>query len=120
MIGKTKGKIEDGISKAIIKFEKEHLGRGPQEVKTYIFDDMVFVRLKGMLTPGEQQLARTPKGRNLIKQVRMQLLEGSRDLLDAIIFEATGRRNITLHNDISTKTGERIMVFTLDRPFEIH
>jgi uncharacterized protein YbcI len=113
---KTKGQMEDDISKAIVKFEKEHLGRGPQEVKTYIVDDMVFVRLKGMLTPGERQLARTSEGRNLTKQMRMQLLETSRDILDMIIYEATGRRNISLHSDISTKTGERIMVFTLDRP----
>lgn len=114
---KTKGQIEAEISEAIIKFEKEYMGRGPEETKTYIIDDMVLVRLQGVLTPAEKQLAKTDedtKGRALIKQVRIELLERARMLLETIIQDTTGKRVKSLHTDISTSTGERVIIFTLD------
>lgn len=114
---KTKGQIEAEISEAVIKFEKEYMGRGPDETKTYLIDDMVFIRLKGVLTPAEKQLAKTAdstQGRSLIKQVRIELLEKAKPLLDTIIHDITGRTVKSLHTDISTVTGERIIIFTLD------
>jgi uncharacterized protein YbcI len=115
---KTKGQIEAQISEAIIKFEKEYMGRGPQETKTYIIRDIVFVRLKGVLTPTEEQLAKSAEGAELIKKARMQLLEGARVLLENIISDITSCQVKSLHTDISTKTGERIIVFTLDQNLE--
>ena len=114
---KTKGQLEAEISEAIIKFEKEYMGRGPDETKTYIIDDMVMVRLRGVLTPAEKQLAKTDegtRGRALIKQVRIELLEKGRTLLETIIRDITGRKVTSLHTDISTVTGERVIIFTLD------
>ncbi|MBD3245825.1 MAG: DUF2294 family protein [Candidatus Omnitrophica bacterium] len=116
----TKGQIEASVSEAIIKFEKEYMGRGPQEAKTYILKDLIFVRLKGVLTPAEEQLAKTAGGAELIKKTRMQLLEGARKLLENIVSDITQCRVKSLHTDISTKTGERIIIFTLDRDFEAH
>ena len=114
----TKGQIEAAVSEAIIKFEKEYMGRGPMETKTYIIKDMVFVRLKGVLTPVEEQLARTSEGAELIKKTRMQLLEGARVLLENIISDITACQVKSLHTDISTKTGERVIIFTLDQNLE--
>jgi uncharacterized protein YbcI len=116
----TRGQIEARISEAIIKFEKEYMGRGPTEAKTYIIKDMVFVRLKGVLTPAEEQLSKTAEGAELIKKTRMQLLEESRALLENIVSDITKCQVRSLHTDISTKTGERIIVFTLDQDFEIN
>lgn len=114
---KKKGQLEAEISEAIILFERESLGRGPEETKTYIIDDMVLVRLRGVLTRAEKELARTverARGRDLIKQVRIELLERARPLLEAVIADATGRRVLSLHTDISTATGERLIVFVLE------
>ncbi len=114
---KTKGQIEAEISEAIIKFEKEYMGRGPDETKTYIINDMIVIRLQRVLTPAEQQLAKSnddTKGRSLIKQVRRELLEKARPLLEAMIQDITRRKISSMHTDISTATGERVIVFTLD------
>lgn len=114
---KTKGQIEAEITEAVIKFEKEYMGRGPVEAKTYIIDDMVLVRLKGVMSRAEQQLATeggSPRGRDLVKQVRCESLERGRMLLEAVVRNATGRNTVSLHTDISTVTGERVIVFTLD------
>ena len=114
----TKGQTEAQISEAIIKFEKEYMGRGPMETKTYIIKDMVFVRLKGVLTPAEEQLAKTIAGADLIKKTRIQLLEGARVLLENMISDITACQIKSLHTDISTRTGERIIIFTLDQNLE--
>lgn len=110
----TIGQIEAQISDAIIKFEKEYMGRGPTETKTYILRDMVVVRLKGVLSPAEKKLAKTAVGADLIKKTRVQLIEGAKDLLDKIISDITKLKITSLHSDISTKTGERIIIFTLN------
>jgi len=120
---KSKGQIEAEISEALIKFEKEYMGRGPEETKTYIIGDMVVVRLQRVLTPAEQQLAGTndeTTGRTLIKRVRTELLEKARPLLEQIIVGLTGRRVKSLHTDISTITGERVIIFTLESPLPFH
>lgn len=106
------------ISQAIVRFEKEFMGRGPLEVRTYIIDDMVLVRLKNVLTPAEIKLAASEekrRGRYLIKQMRQELIEQGRPLLDAVIQDILGIGVLSLHTDISARTGERIIVFTLDR-----
>lgn len=113
---KTKGQLEAEISEAIIRFEREYMGRGPEGARTYIMDDLVVVRLQGVLTPAETRLAQIggdTNGRNLIKQVRSELLEKARPLLEAIVHDITAREIKSLHTDISTITGERIIVFSL-------
>jgi len=113
---KTKGQVEAEISEALIKFEKEYMGRGPLETKTYIIDDMVVVRLKGVLTKAEHQLTQTGsnESRDLIKKMRIALLEKGRPLLEAVVESILSRKVTSLHTDISTHTGERIIIFVLD------
>ncbi|MFH1580692.1 MAG: DUF2294 domain-containing protein [Pseudomonadota bacterium] len=118
MQNKTIGQIESDICDAIIKFEKEYLGRGPKEGKVHILGDMVVVRLKGVLTPAEEQLSKTSEGSGLIKKVRMSLLEGARTILENFMLEITGCQVVSLHTDISTKKGERMIVFILDKNLE--
>jgi uncharacterized protein YbcI len=74
------------------------------------------VRLQGVLTAAEQHLVKTllpAKGRDLLKQVRFQLVETARPMLEKTIHESTGAAVLSLHHDISTVTGEEIVVFTL-------
>ena len=119
-MNRTGGQVEAEISEAIIKFEKEYMGRGPLETKSYIIDDLILVRLKDVLTRAEKQLAKAGenrKGRDLIKQVRIELLEKGRPLLESAIQKITGIKIVSLHTDISVKTGERMIIFTLaDKP----
>jgi uncharacterized protein YbcI len=113
----NRGDMEAKVSQAIIQFEKEYMGRGPLEAKTYFVDDMVLVRLKGVLSPAEHKLVEAEErhlGRELIKQARHKLLEHGRPLLEAVIQDILGIGVRSLHTDISTKTGERIIVFTLE------
>lgn len=110
---KTAGQLEAQITEALIQFEKEYMGRGPTECRTYIIEDMLLIRLKGVLTPAEQHLAKSADGRELVKKIRANLLEQAQPLLAKTIEEITSITVISLFTDINTSTGERIILFAL-------
>jgi uncharacterized protein YbcI len=113
---KTVGELEAEISQAMIRFEKEFMGRGPLETKSYLLDDLVVIRLRGVLTQAEIKLAATgdrQRGRYLLKQVRQELIDHARPMLETLIRDILGVDVSSLHTDISTKTGERIVVLSL-------
>jgi uncharacterized protein YbcI len=115
---KTQGEIEAAICEGVSCFEQEYMGRGPKDIRAYLIDNIIFVRLQGVLTAAEQHLVRSQppeKGRDLLKQVRTHLLETARPLLEAMILEATSIKVISMHHDISTISGEEVMLFTLAR-----
>ena len=92
------------------------MGRGPKDISAHLNRDMILVRLQGVLTAAEQQLVKSlpsEKGRDLVKQVRTHLIETARPMMDAMILSITGVRVVSLHHDISTRTGEEIVAFTL-------
>lgn len=116
MLTITRGEAEAQITEAFIKFEREYMGRGPEESKTFIIEDTVFIRLRGVLTPAEKQLAKAENsitGRKLIKEVRKELIEKARVLLETLISDILGIKVRSLHTDISSITGERVIIFTL-------
>lgn len=113
---KTVAEMELDIKQAMIRFEKECMGRGPFETRTYLVDDMVIVRLKGVLLPSEVTLADAEdfdRARLLIKEVRHAILERKRSLLESVVQDVVGVPVESIHTDISTRTGERVIIFTL-------
>jgi uncharacterized protein YbcI len=113
---KSQGEIESAICEVISRFEQDYMGRGPKDIRTYLLGDLVVVRLKGVLTAAEQHLVKsqTPeKGRDLLKQVRTHLIETARSVMEAMVEEVTGIKVLSLHHDISTGTGEEVVLFTL-------
>lgn len=116
-MAKTQGEIEASICDGMTRFEQEHMGRGPKRIHAYLIEDLVVVRLQGVLTAAEQHLVKSlssDKGRDLLKQVRTQLIETARPLMDAMIQEITGVKVVSLHHDISTTTGEEVVLFILE------
>ena len=96
-------------------FEQEYMGRGPKDIAR---SDRRYGRgrLKGVLTAAEQHLVKTlaaEKGRDLLKQVRTHLIETARPTMEAMVQGITGVKVLSLHHDISTATGEEIVIFTL-------
>lgn len=116
---KTQGEIESAICDGITRFEQEYMGRGPRDIRAHLLGDLLVIRLRGVLTAAEQRLVKAPpaeKGRDLLKQVRTHLLEAARPLLEAKVQEVTGVKVVSLHHDISTITGEEVILFTLSGP----
>jgi uncharacterized protein YbcI len=113
---KSVGEIEAAVCEGITRFEQEFMGRGPKDIRAHLIGDLLVVRLQGVLTAAEQHLVKTlpaEKGRDLLKQVRTQLIETARPALAALVEQATGVKVVSLHHDISTSTGEEVVLFTL-------
>jgi uncharacterized protein YbcI len=116
---RTLGEIEAAIAEGMGRFEQEYLGRGPKDVRAHLVGDLLVVRLKGVLTAAEQHLVKTlpsEKGRDLLKQVRIQLMETARPLMEAMVQDVTAVKVVSLHHDVSTVTGEEVVLFTLAEP----
>jgi uncharacterized protein YbcI len=113
--GRSKGEIEAAVRTAMIKFEQEFMGRGPDEAKVFLVRDQVLVRLKGVLTPAERQLAKTEDGVDMVKRLRQVLIAQGRDKLCDQVSEITGAKTLALFTDIDVQIGERVLVFTVDR-----
>ena len=113
---RTLGELEAAVCEGISRFEQDYMGRGPKDIHTHLLGDFLVVRLKGVLTAAEQHLVKSlpsEKGRDLLKQVRTHLIETARPVLEAMIQEVTGVKVLSLHHDISTVTGEEVLLFTL-------
>jgi uncharacterized protein YbcI len=116
IVMKSQGEIEAIIGEGINRFQQDYMGRGPKSIRTHLWGDLLVIRLHGVLTAAEQQLVKalpSEKGRDLLKQVRTHLIETARPVMEAMIAEVTGVKVVSLHHDISTSTGEEIVVFTL-------
>ena len=113
---KTQGEIEAAICEGMSRFEQDYMGRGPKDIHAHLIGDLLIVRLQGVLTAAEQHLAKSlpaEKGRDLLKQVRTHLIETERPLMEAPVQKVAGVNVLSLHHDISTVTGEEIILFTL-------
>ena len=113
---KTQGEIEAAICEGMTRFEQEYMGRGPKDIHAHLLGDLLVVRLLGVLTAAEQHLVKAlpaEKGRDLLKQVRTHLMETARPVMEALVQEATGVKVLSLHHDISTVTGEEVVILTL-------
>lgn len=114
----TKGQIESKISEAISKFEIEQMGRGPEKIRTIIFQDLIIVRLKGFLSSSEKNLAQNREGVELIKKVRIALFENARADLEAAIKSVIDVNVVSTYSDVSTRTGEKIIAVVVDKNIE--
>lgn len=114
----TKGQIESKISEAISKFEIEQMGRGPEKIRTIIFQDLIIIRLNGFLSPSEKNLAKNSDGIELIKKVRTALFENARKDLEDAIKSVVKVNVISTYSDVSTKTGEKIIAVVVDKNLE--
>lgn len=115
----TQAESEAAICAGFIRFREDYLGWRAKEIRVHIIKDLLIVRLLGVLTVAERTLAQSlapEKGRDLVKQVRIHLLELARPMLESIIYEVTGVKVLAMHHDISTMTGEEVVVFALSEP----
>lgn len=75
----------------------------------------LIVRLNGVLTPAERQLAKTEEGVEVGKRLRHNLTAQGRDQLCEQISDISGAKVPALFTDIDVRVGERVFVFTVDR-----
>lgn len=114
----TKGQVEAQLSEAISKFEVEHMGRGPEKIKTTILQDMIIIRLKGFLSLSEKNLAQSTEGVDLVKRVRTALFETSIETFEKTIINIIPIKINSVFSDVSTRSGEKIITVVANEDIE--
>ena len=134
---KSQGEIEAAVCDGVSRFQQEFVGRGPRDIRAHLLGGLLVVHLQGVLTPAERQLI-APRGgggngngdghghghgngfdpdggngRALLKQVRAHMVASGRPRLEEVVEAATGVKLVSVHHDISTVTGEEVLVFSL-------
>jgi uncharacterized protein YbcI len=130
---KSQGEIEAAVCDGVSRFQQEFVGRGPRDIRAHLLGGLLVVHLQGVLTPAERQLI-APRGgggngngdgngngfdpdggngRALLKQVRAHMVASGRPRLEEMVEAATGVKLVSVHHDISTVTGEEVLVFSL-------
>jgi CheY-like chemotaxis protein/uncharacterized protein YbcI len=112
----TQAESEAAICEGIIRFQEEYLGGGAEQIRVHLIKDLLVIRLLGALTVAERQLVKSlspERGRDLIKLTREQLLELARPMLESMVHEVVGVKVLSMHHDISTVTGEEVVLFSL-------
>jgi uncharacterized protein YbcI len=84
------GSPHGAISNTISALYRQHYGRGPNHIKTYIQDDTVLCVLRGGSTRFEQALASTGRA-DTREAVRSGFQQSVADPFCSAIEEATGR-----------------------------
>jgi uncharacterized protein YbcI len=111
---KSQGETEAEFTRAMIQFERSYLGRGPEDVRTFFLNDLIIVRLRGVLTPAETKLSETPDGQALVKETRRRLFESSRPMIEQMVQDIVDCKVVSLHTDVSTTTHSPVRVLTVD------
>lgn len=114
----TIGQVEQEITAAMVAFQRNLTGHGPASARTYVVEDMVLIRMQGMLSPVEQHLVASPEGRRVVKDLRHILRENTRAELETVIRTITGCDVRSSHGDVSTRTGERVEIYVLAENLE--
>jgi uncharacterized protein YbcI len=107
--------VAEEIVRVMMQFLRERLGRGPEGYRTYVVDDLIVIRLLKVLTPLEHEQARVAGGWRSIKDTRNRLIQDLRPSLEGLMQKSTGAGVISIHADLSTKTGEHMIILVLDR-----
>ena len=111
---RTTEEIEVTISEEINRFEQNYMGRSPEDIQVHLLNDLLVIRLRGVLAAAEQHLVKSlESGRDLLKQVRSHLIETTRPVMETMVEKVTGVKILTMHHDICFTTGEEVILFTL-------
>lgn len=127
---RSQGEIEAAVCDGVVRFHSEYLGRGPRDIHGHLLGTLLVVHLQDALTPAERRLADagsgngeatnghgnghgTADGRLLLKRLRSHLMVLARSRLEQMVLGATGVAVVSVHHDISTFTGEDVLIFSL-------
>jgi uncharacterized protein YbcI len=109
------GEAMAAVTNGIVGLFREYYGRGPERGKSYLLDDRYVVCvLKDTMTTVERTLASTDP--EMVRRVRLVFQEAMRDSFIGVVEEATGRRVLTYHSQMTLDPDLGFEFFLLEPP----
>ena len=101
------------ISTEVVQTFKEYYGKGPLSAKSYMFDDMLFVVMRGGLTASEKFLLEKDEV-DVVRQYRQTFENRMNEILSDKITELTGRKVLAFNSQILFDPDVSIEIFVFD------
>lgn len=114
----SKGKIEAILAQEFVQFQKEMIGKGPQDIKVTILKDMIIIRSFGVFSPAEQVLAQDKENELFLKSLNARMIRHLAGKIKEKIFSIVEVEVNDLFVDTSINSNERITVLTLKESIE--
>src|SRR3954453_10982094 len=95
----TGGDVLARLSDEMVRAKKQFFGKGPEQAKSYMVDDMLFVVMRGGLTAAEETMLRFDRP-NMVRQFRQLFENEMTELLTGLVEETTGRKVVNYQSQI--------------------
>jgi uncharacterized protein YbcI len=103
------------ISDEMVGAKKRFFGKGPEQAKSYMLDDMLIVVMRGGLTTAEQTMLKFGRP-NLVRQFRQLFEDGMTEHLTSLVEQATGRAVVNYQSQVMFDPDIIVEMFVFDEP----
>jgi uncharacterized protein YbcI len=109
----TEGAVLSQISNAVVQILREYYGRGPTKAKTYLNDNCLLTVTEDLLTTVEETLVERGDA-DLVRTMRLRFQTVVADRFIAAVEEATGRKVLTYHSQVTFDPAIGFEIFVLE------
>ena len=103
------------LSDEMVRAKKQFFGKGPEQAKSYMLDDMLIVVMRGGLTTAEQTMLRFGR-QNLVRQFRQLFENEMTEVLTGLVEKTTGRTVVNYQSQIMFDPDVIVEMFVFDEP----
>jgi uncharacterized protein YbcI len=105
------------LSDEMVRAKKQFFGKGPEQSKSYMFDDLLIVVMRGGLTTAEQTMLRFGQ-ETMVRQFRQLFEDEMTEVLTGLVEETTGRTVVNYQSQIMFDPDIVVEMFVFDQPRE--
>lgn len=105
------------LSDEMVRAKKQFFGKGPEQAKSYMLDDLLIVVMRGGLTTAEQTMLRFGR-QNLVREFRQLFENDMTDVLTGLVEQTTGRTVVNYQSQIMFDPDIIVEMFFFAEPRE--
>lgn len=109
------GSLLESISREMVRAMKTYLGKGPEQAKSYLMDDLLFIVMRGGATTAEKTML-DAGDETTVRDFRQKFENEMAERLTYMIEQLTGRRVINYQSQVLFDPDIAIEVFVFDKP----
>ena len=103
------------LSDEMVRAKKQFFGKGPEQAKSYMLDDMLFVVMRGGLTRAEETMLRFGR-ETMVRQFRQLFEDEMTELLTGLVEQTTGRKVVNYQSQIMFDPDIIVEMFVFANP----
>lgn len=101
------------LSDDMVRAKKQFFGKGPEQAKSYMFDDLLITVMRGGLTTAEQTMLRFGR-QSMVRQFRQLFENEMTEVLTGLVEQATGRTVVNYQSQIMFDPDIIVEMFVFD------